>query len=160
MTESSFLTDTGPMASVAGAVAEIVGRKLLQFSSRVIVENGGDIFLKLDRDCTVAIFAGPSPLSMKLGIRIPPASGVRGIATSSGKVGHSFSYGKADALTVLSASAVFSDGAATALANRVKEKSDLEKLPLEIGKYPFVEGVLAIIDKELFVWGNIELVYL
>src|SRR4030042_849982 len=44
MARVSQLTSVGPMAAVAGAIAEAVGRDLLAFSPEVIVENGGDIF--------------------------------------------------------------------------------------------------------------------
>ena len=160
MSESSLLTKTGPMASVAGAVAEIIGKKLLLYSSEVIVENGGDIFLKMNREATVGIYAGNSPFSMKIGIKIPPSETPVGIATSSGKIGHSFSYGKADSVTVISSSSTFSDGAATYFGNIVKEPSDFKRVKEELLNFPFIRGILVIVGKELFVWGNIELVSL
>ena len=160
MSESSFLSQTGPMASVAGAIAEIVGRKLLGFCSQVIVENGGDIFLKLTEQCTVGIYAGNSPFSMKIGIKITPSEFPVGIATSSGKVGHSYSSGNTDSVTVISNSAAFSDGAATYFGNFVKSTSDLAVIPNELKSFPFITGIVITIEKELFVWGDIELVHL
>src|SRR4030042_1905049 len=35
----------GPMAAVAGAIAEYVGKELLEFSPEIIVENGGGVFI-------------------------------------------------------------------------------------------------------------------
>jgi len=160
MSQSSFLTNTGPMASVAGAIAEKVGEKLLKFSNQVIVENGGDIYLKTNKECIVGIFAGNSPFSMKIGIKILPSPFPKGIATSSGKIGHSFSYGNADSVTVVSNSATFSDGAATYFGNLVKSPDDFMKILEEIKNFPFVEGILIIFEEELFAWGEIELVYL
>jgi len=116
MSLSSKLTKTGPMASVAGAIAEIVGRKFLPQSEEIFIENG--------------IYAGKSPFSMKIGIKIKRENPV-GIATSSGTVGHSFSYGDADAVTVVSNSSAFSDGAATYFGNLVKGKIDKELIEKE-----------------------------
>ena len=64
----------GPMAAVAGAIAEHVGSGLLKHSDEVVVENGGDVFLKLDNPVTIGIFAGDSPLSLRLGLRIESVS--------------------------------------------------------------------------------------
>ena len=71
MLQAGIAAEVGPMAAVAGAVAEYVGRSLLlQGVREVMVENGGDIFLSRKKDCTVAIFAGQSPLSNKVGVLI------------------------------------------------------------------------------------------
>ena len=149
------------MASVAGAIAETVGKKLLEFSSQVIVENGGDIFLKTKNECIIGIFAGKSPFSMKTGIKIPASEFPKGIATSSGKIGHSFSYGETDAVTIVSNSAVFPDGAATYFGNIVVEKKiNSGEIINEIKKLPFIDGCVIIMEKELFIWGKIELVQL
>ena len=99
----------GPMAAVAGALAEQVGQRLLKSTSEVIIENGGDIFIGARQILTVGVYAGGSPLSLKLGLRIDPAKGIRGICTSSGTVGHSLSFGKADAVCVLSDSCALAD---------------------------------------------------
>ena len=110
----------GPMAAVAGAVAEYVGKGLLASTTReVIVENGGDIFLQRRSDCSVAIFAGDSPLSYKVGVRVCATQMPMGICTSSGTVGHSLSLGDADSVTVLSSSTPLADAVATRLGNEV-----------------------------------------
>ncbi|RLI51526.1 MAG: UPF0280 family protein [Candidatus Thorarchaeota archaeon] len=157
MSLSSKLTKTGPMASVAGAIAEIIGRKFLPLSEEIFIENGGDIFLNLKNEVKIGIYAGKSPFSMKIGIKIKKENPV-GIATSSGTVGHSFSYGDADAVTVISNSSAFSDGAATYFGNLIKGKIDKELIEREINDFPFIEGILIIRGKELFVWGKIELI--
>ncbi len=157
MSLSSKLTKTGPMASVAGAIAEIIGRKFLPLSEEIFIENGGDIFLNLKNEVKIGIYAGKSPFSMKIGIKIKRENPA-GIATSSGTVGHSFSYGDADAVTVISNSSAFSDGAATYFGNLIKGKIDKELIEREINDFPFIEGMLIIRGKELFVWGKIELI--
>ena len=108
------------MAAVAGAIAEYVGRSLLlQGVREVMVENGGDIFLSRKKDCTVAIFAGQSPLSNKVGVLIAGKDMPRAVCTSSGTVGHSLSFGDADSVTVLASSTPLADAVATRLGNEV-----------------------------------------
>jgi ApbE superfamily uncharacterized protein (UPF0280 family) len=160
MSESSFLTKTGPMASVAGAIAEITGKKFLNFSDEIIIENGGDIFAKMGRDFIVGIYAGSSPFSMKIGIKLKKREIPYGIATSSGTIGHSFSFGDADAVCVVSPSATLSDGSATYFGNLIKGKIDKEMIIKELNDFPFIEGIVIIRRKEIFLWGNIEIVSL
>lgn len=148
----------GPMASVAGVIAEYVGRRLLPYSDEVIIENGGDIFVKKNTPVTVAVFAGKSPLSLKIGLRIDPGGLPIAVATSSGTVGHSLSFGKADAVCVISRSCALADAAATSVGNHVKSKHDIENA-LEFGKsIPGVAGLLIIIGDKLGAWGDLEIV--
>lgn len=148
----------GPMAAVAGAVAEHVGQGLLKFSPEVIVENGGDVFLKIQGSATVAIFAGKSPLSLRIGIRIHPENKAFSVCTSSGTVGHSKSMGKADAVCVVSQSCCLADAMATSLGNQVSGKKDIQKA-IEIGKQvQGVEGILVIVGKKIGAWGNLEII--
>ncbi len=160
MIRCSKLAKVGPMASVAGAIAQFVGEGLLKYSDEVIVENGGDIFIQLKRPATVSIFAGPSPLSLKLGIKLSQDLMPAGVCSSSATVGHSFSAGRADCVCVVSSSAPLSDASATALCNQIKSKSDLKRFPLLSSKIPGLIGGVAIMDDSLSVWGDIELVEL
>ena len=50
MYEAGKAAGTGPMAAVAGTVARHVCRALRPHSRRVLVENGGDVFVDADRD--------------------------------------------------------------------------------------------------------------
>lgn len=148
----------GPMAAVAGAIAEHVGRGLVPHSEEVIVENGGDIFLKTATAATVAIFAGPSPLSLKVGVRIACGDLPLGVCTSSGTVGHSLSFGKADAVCVVSRSCALADAAATAIGNRVRSKRDIVG-GIEFGKaIPGVQGLVIIVEDQLGAWGEVDVV--
>jgi len=158
MIEAARRAGVGPMAGVAGAVSEHVGRALGAHSAEVIVENGGDIFLRTRTPVTVSIFAGRSPLSMKVGIRIRPESTPCGVCTSSGTVGPSLSFGKADAVTVRAASAVLADAAATALANRIRTPGDLEPVLNSAGAIEGVLGVAAILGDRIGLWGDLDLV--
>lgn len=107
----------------------------IAFSPELIVENGGDIFLKSLEKRVVGVYAGESPFTGKIALQIEPTETPLGICTSSGTVGHSLSLGKADAVTVLSPSVVLADAAATAIANLVKEPGDIP------GALKFAEGV-------------------
>jgi len=127
MMKAALAAGVGPMAAVAGCVAEYVGKALLSETDQVIVENGGDIFLSSTVERTLAIYAGEdNPLSMRMGLRIPAELNPLGICTSSGVVGHSLSLGLADAAMVISVDTALSDAAATALGNRITKPKDVE----------------------------------
>lgn len=157
MLKAAGLAGVGPMAAVAGAVAERVGKDLLALTPNVIVENGGDIFLKCNEEIKIGIFAGASPLSQRLAIRIRPEGTPLGVCTSSGTVGPSLSFGAADAVCVKSGSASLADAAATAIGNRVKTKKDIKKALIFGAGIKGVLGILIIVEGELGVWGELEL---
>jgi len=158
MARVSQLTGVGPMAAVAGVIAEAVGKDLLAFSPEVIVENGGDIFLKISKKRLVGIYAGQSAFTKKIALEITPGETPLGICTSSGTVGHSLSLGSADAVIVLSPSASLADAAATALGNIVKAADDI---PMAIEKAQSIEGlrgVVIIVGDKMGVWGRVRIV--
>jgi ApbE superfamily uncharacterized protein (UPF0280 family) len=158
MIETTRDLGVGPMASVAGAIAQIVGNGLLKWTDQVILENGGDIFLKTNRAVTVSIFAGQSPLSGKIGMMIPQEKMPLGVCSSSGSVGHSLSLGSTDIVCIVSPSAVLADGAATALGNRIRDRKDLEKIADWADEIEGVSGGLAIMKDKMVTWGEVELV--
>ncbi|VBB44380.1 ApbE family lipoprotein [uncultured Desulfatiglans sp.] len=150
----------GPMAAVAGAVAQYVGEGLLEFSPQVIVENGGDIFLATQRDATVAIYAGKSPLSGRVGIRVPAERMPLGVCTSSGSVGHSLSLGESDAVCIVCRSAALADAVATAVGNRLFKAADLASAAREASSTPGILGGVLILKDRLASWGEFELLAL
>lgn len=157
MAAASRTAGVGPMAAVAGAIAEAVGMKLLLQSKEVLVENGGDLFLKIARPVKVMVHAGTSPFSGKLALSLLPTGEPLGICTSSGKIGHSLSFGKADAVVALSRDTALADAAATAICNRVRSVDDIESA-LAWGKsLPGIIGILVVIDDRLGTWGDIVL---
>ncbi|MEI8173057.1 MAG: UPF0280 family protein [Deltaproteobacteria bacterium] len=159
MLKAANLANVGPMAAVAGAIADYVGRDILLLESKnVIVENGGDIFIRTEEQVTVGVFAGDSPLSYKVRIKIRPEQMPVGICTSSGTVGHSFSYGRADAVCILAKTAAIADAAATAIGNIVKQKKDIRKALNRGRKIKEVSGILIIVGDQLGACGDIELV--
>lgn len=158
MAEAGRLAGVGPMAAVAGAVAEWVGKLIGKRSRDVIVENGGDIYMRTSRIRKVGIFAGDSPLSNRVAIEIRPDQTPLGICTSSGKVGHSLSFGKADAVVVLSPSVALADAVATACGNLVLTVDDLERTLEFASEITGITGVLVIKDDRLAVQGSVKLI--
>jgi ApbE superfamily uncharacterized protein (UPF0280 family) len=157
MAEAGQKAGVGPMAAVAGAMAEFVGRELLTYSSQVIVENGGDIFMKCDQPATIGLFAGPSPLSQRIVLRIDATAGPKAVCTSSGTVGHSLSLGKADAVCIIADSGALADAAATAIGNRVHTGRDIHGAVSLARSISGVKGVILIIGKQMGIWGEVEL---
>ena len=158
MYEASRACGVGPMAAVAGTVAEAVGRSLASDSEEVIVENGGDIYLQVKEPCRVGIFAGRSPLSMKVGLMIPPERTPLGVCTSSGTVGPSLSMGRADAVCVVARSAALADAAATSLGNMIHHPRDVEEALRKAKGMEGIEGVVIVVGEALGVWGDYPLV--
>ncbi|MGI6189886.1 MAG: UPF0280 family protein [Clostridiales bacterium] len=160
MCNAAHRAGVGPMAAVAGAISEFVGKGLLNFSSEVIVENGGDIFMQSQSDRIAGIYAGDSPLSQKIGLKIPAEDTPMGICTSSGKIGHSLSFGKADAVVILSKDTALADAAATAVGNIVISAGDIQKGINFAKRIEGVLGVVVIVEDKLGAWGDIQLVRL
>jgi ApbE superfamily uncharacterized protein (UPF0280 family) len=157
MAEATEKVGVGPMASVAGAITEFIGAELLAFSPEVIIENGGDIYLKSLEKRTVGIFAGRSPLGGRIGLEIEAKDTPLGVCTSSGTVGHSFSRGKADAVVALSPSATLADAAATAIGNLIEKAEDIPKGIEFADDIAGLTGVLIIKDDKIGAWGKVSI---
>lgn len=159
MIHKSAMAGVGPMAGVAGAVAEFVGLDLLPYTAELIIENGGDIFIWSKKDRTMLIYAGEeSPFKDKIKIRLRGRDRTFGVCTSSGRVGHSISLGNTDATVIIARSAVTADVFATAVGNIVKNEDSIEKA-LEFGRAcDELQGGLILIGKKMAAWGDIELV--
>ncbi len=158
MAAAGFRTCTGPMASVAGAFAFHAATKIRECFpvKELIVENGGDYFLLLKEDLLMTIYAGDSPLSEKIGILIPAGDTPCGICTSSGTVGPSLSFGKADAVMVACSSPVLADAWATSLANRVKTPADIEPVLKYSEQFPEIRSLVIICGDKTGIRGNFE----
>lgn len=154
MIKAADLAQVGPMAAVAGSVAQYTGLALLDYSGQVIVENGGDIFVKSNTLTRITIFANDSPFSMTCGIEIAPQDNAFGICTSSGTVGHSKSFGKADAAMVLSDSCPLADAMATSLGNRIQTADDIQAA-IDWGKtVKGIRGIVIIKGEQIGIWGE------
>ena len=158
MLAKSKICGVGPMASVAGAVSEFVGYGLLNQTENLIIENGGDIFIKTKNKLITSVYAGVSALSYNINFIVKPEETPLGICTSSATVGPSLSFGKADAVCVISKSATLADAAASAIGNKVKSKNDI-KTALDFGiKIKGVTGIIIILENEMGAIGKVEFI--
>jgi ApbE superfamily uncharacterized protein (UPF0280 family) len=129
MDESSKIAGVGPMASVAGTIAELSCDYLINLGSKCsIIENGGDIALINNKKVICGIYSKNNDLNTSFGFKLKPRKKQIGICTSSAKVGYSLSFGESESVTVLSNKASYSDSLATAIANEVKGNSHEESL--------------------------------
>lgn len=153
----------GPMAAVAGVLADAVGEALSAAAETVIVENGGDIYLVSGRSRIISLYAGEgNKFTGRLGIKIAGSSSSRGIAASSRRIGPSLNWGRSDLTVVLAETCALADAAATALSNRIhcREKPVWEEAIAWIREINGVTGGLIIMGDQLQAWGEIELVSL
>ena len=160
MAQAAQMVGVGPMAAVAGAIAEAVGKDLLVCTPEVVVENGGDIFMKISRTRLIGVYAGDSSFTGKIALKISPEETPLGVCTSSGTVGHSLSFGTADAVIVLSRSTALADAAATAIGNRVKTTEDIDVVIEQAQAIDGLAGIVVIKDDRMGMWGSMKLVSL
>lgn len=147
----------GPMAAVAGAIAEEAVRAMVEAGAKqAVVDNGGDISMFLTEPLEVGIFAGDSPIK-DLGMRFPAESRYFSICTSSSTVGPSISFGIADAAVVLAEDAALADACATRLGNEAKgmEEASMTSALDEVISIDGVKGALLIIGDRMAMRGHI-----
>ena len=157
MAEAGHEAGVGPMAAVAGAIAEFAGKELLNYCDQVIVENGGDIFMKVKRRRIVGIYAGDSPLSKRIALQIEPQDTPLGICCSAGTFGRSQSLGTADAVIILSPFTALADAVATAVGNLVKDEAGIQKGLEFVRKIPFIRGGVIVKEKKMGAWGRLRI---
>ncbi len=151
------LAGVGPFAAVAGAIAEKVACDLAKYSENIIVENGGDIFLKGKADRIVKIY---SKILQNLALKINRNDLPLAVCSSSAKIGHSYSMGNADLVTVISKKCSIADAFATALCNNVKTISDIDKSINKFKKNNEIIGALIIFKNKIAGWGKLNIVKL
>ncbi|MGD6806738.1 MAG: UPF0280 family protein [Candidatus Bathyarchaeia archaeon] len=157
MAEAAQKADVGPMAAVAGAIADLAIEDMLKTGCEVaVVENGGEIMAQSNQPVDVAVAAGDEPLSRCFGFRLTdfPVA----VATSSGRFSHAFSFGDAEAAIVFAKNASLADAAATAVGNVVKGED--VKAAIEAGiqrglSIEGIEGVMVIYKGEVGTAGKI-----
>ncbi len=157
MEDAGAKWNTGPMAAVAGAIAQAVGEELLSHSGTVIVENGGDVWARSPEPLDLLVYPGEaSPLSSGIPFSVDASQGVS-VCTSSGKVGPSFSLGRADSVTAIHPDGAQADAAATALANRIRGARDLTGVVESVAAIRELHGILAVCGESIGIWGGIRL---
>ena len=96
MAEAAEKANVGPMAAVAGVLADLAVKDMVLDGCEVaVVENGGEVSAISDRPIDVALAAGDAPLSKRFGFRLTDFP--VGVATSSGRFSHALSFGDAEA---------------------------------------------------------------
>lgn len=157
MSSAAKKANVGPMAAVAGAIAQSLGRDLLkQGFKEVIIENGGDIFLKIRKIRKVGIYAGQNKIWNKLFLKIKPENTPLGVCASSGSLGHSLSFGRADSVIIFSQNAALADAVATACGNQINSEKDLNKALNFAQSIKGISGAIMMIKNNLVSWGNLE----
>lgn len=146
----------GPMAAVAGAIAQYLGRYIKGMSEEVIIENGGDIYISTKSEKVIKIYSKDKVYEDKLEIILKPDQKEVALCTSSGKLGHSKSFGNSDAVMIKAEDAILADAAATAFANKLQSKRDIERVLSQAKDDKYIMGIIILIDGNLGVWGDIE----
>jgi ApbE superfamily uncharacterized protein (UPF0280 family) len=144
MARAAKQAGVGPMAAVAGALADLAVQGMVSSGAKVaIVENGGEIFAQSNTPINVALAAGDSPLSKRIGFRLEEFP--IGIATSSGLYSHALSFGEAEAATIFAVDAGVADAAATAVGNLVKGEDRHEAIERGIAKAISIKEVRGVL---------------
>ncbi len=156
MCSASSQAEVGPMATVAGAIAEEAVQSMLEEGAKhAIIDNGGDLAMHLQKKVDIGIFAGENVKG--LGMECLPRLETFGICTSSGTIGPSISFGIADAATVVSSNVALADACATKLGNQVKSDDDqtISTALDEIMTIKGVEGALVIVNGKIAIKGRL-----
>ena len=145
MARAARLVSVGPMAAVAGAMAQCAGRAALEAGAReVIVDNGGDIYIRAVEPVIIGLKTGTADLADRLAFSLQADDTPISICSSSGKMGHSMSLGECDLATVVARDAALADAAATQAANLVRNVDDIDPVLENISGIEGVDGVMII----------------
>jgi len=158
MAVAGEIANVGPMASVAGAIAEMLVKNI--GAKNIIAENGGDICLRAKKDVVVGLYAGNSRITGEVGFRLKKEKirNIYGVCTSSATVGHSVSFGEADAVTVFAKSSAIADAAATAICNYSRGRDVEEMISNALEKADDIEkidGVFVVVRDKVGIKGKI-----
>jgi len=140
--ECSRKAGVGPMASLPGALADLALESMLHNGvENAIVENGGEISMRICRKAVVGVYTGRE---FNFGLILEKPCGRIGISTSSSSVSHALSFGDADAAVVVAENAALADAVSTRVGNIVKSgcsKSMEEAVKLACS----IDGVLGCV---------------
>lgn len=158
MARASKTASVGPMAAVAGAFSQMLAERIGTLSRNLLIENGGDLYIQTDKSRHIAIYAGENRWKDHIKISVDAEESPLSICTSSGKLGHSLSFGSADAVTIFSKDAFLADAAATSVCNRVRSASDIESALHYAMSMEGISGALIIAEEKMGIIGNIKLI--
>jgi len=157
MCRAARMFGVGPMAAIAGAVCDRLAESIAQSCKFLMIENGGDIFIKSTMRVKVGLYSSNSYFSDKLNIEFNAEQTPCGICSSSGSMGHSLSLGRSDLVTIMSDSTILADAAATAVANSIKDQTDIEKAISQYKKNKEIKGMVIIKGDRIGIWGAMQL---
>lgn len=156
MAAAADLTGLGPMASVAGTLAQVgVEAAMAQGSTEAIVENGGDMYIYSTKPVTIGIYAGENAIGTKLAFHLKPEELPLAICSSSSHMGHSLSFGQCDLATVIAKEAALADSVATLTCNNISQDNQLAETLNLSGDIPGLRGILAVKDGKVGIWGDL-----
>lgn len=156
MARAAKLVGVGPMAAVAGAMAQCAAEAGLKGGAEeAIVENGGDIYLRTVEPVVISLYAGSAKVSNRLGFSLEAEYTPIAICSSSGKMGHSMSLGECDLATVVARDAALADAAATQAANLVRTVADVDAALERITGIEGVDGVVIVKDDRVGLAGHL-----
>lgn len=155
MCDAAAAAGVGPMAAVAGAIAQEALEAMLARGCRhAWVDNGGDIAMLPGRPVTVEVFHEPGA-DTAFALELEGTGRARGICSSSGTLGHSISFGNADVVVAIASDAVLADALATAIGNLVSGPGSLGKCFEPFIGIPGFMGGIAMAGGEVAVHGDI-----
>jgi ApbE superfamily uncharacterized protein (UPF0280 family) len=156
MARAASTVGVGPMAAVAGAMAQLAVEAALRAGAEeAIVDNGGDIYLQTVEPVLIGLYPGESEQIGRLAFSLQASDTPLSICSSSGKMGHSLSLGQCDLATVVAKDAALADAAATLAANLVKTVSDLETALNQIVSIEGIGGVMIVKDGHAGLAGKL-----
>jgi hypothetical protein len=141
--------DLTPMAAVAGTIADEVADFIFaRGMTKVVVENGGDLSVRVQDDESVTVGIRPRVDVQDIShvIILDASRPAWGVATS-GLGGRSLTRGIASAVTVVAETASLADAAATAVANAsfVRDEQVLRRPAEEVDPYTDIPGLLVTV---------------
>jgi hypothetical protein len=156
MAAASTLTGLGPMAAVAGTLAQLGAEAAIGAGcSEAIVENGGDIYIHSTSAVTIGLYAGDNAIAGKLAFRLQPHRLPLALCSSSSTMGHSLSLGRCELATVIAKEAALADAAVTLVCNLIKSERDLMPVLNDVGAIAGIEGIFAVYSGKVGMWGDL-----
>ncbi|MBN2592242.1 MAG: UPF0280 family protein [Sedimentisphaerales bacterium] len=156
MARAATLVGVGPMAAVAGAMAQYAGMAALDAGAReVVVDNGGDIYIRAVEPVIIGLMTGTADLGDRLAFSLQADDTPISICSSSGKMGHSMSLGECDLATVVAKDAALADAAATKAANLVRTIEDIDPALDSIVGIEGIDGVIIVKDERVGLAGKL-----
>jgi ApbE superfamily uncharacterized protein (UPF0280 family) len=156
MARAAKLVGVGPMAAVAGAMAQFAGQAAIDAGAReVIVDNGGDIYICAGQPVIIGLMTGTADLTDRLAFSLKAEDTPISICSSSGKMGHSMSLGECDLATVVAKDAALADAAATGAANLVKTVDDVDRALENISAIEGIDGVMIVKEARVGLAGKL-----